>query len=577
MNQAEQLRVRADDLRRRRLAKARSSSWFLATAILGRGWNPDAGGKDSPYKGRGLTEELHRLLCEWHDRNRNEPATGLFLSRFYHKTELNIVWMIQDILRDPCIRIGYFHGVDMLASQVVAEVGHHLQFCRELRKLEPIGIDEKGEPYNVLPGEKVKKFVTADQLTVKRHRHSRFPTLFGKGVNSEMTGLHMDIAYPDDIIGRNTIQDSQLGNVASWYQNTLVPVVDGGRFRPTGTLWDIEAIYLEWIASSHWKTVVLPCATDEEHDFISKPDLVDWTADKIAVPYDPKLFAPLYGPLSYRAESRKKLVWYQREMKHDFMPQMANDPSPAGEKPWNPKECEHYITGKEAGGAGLVVVLGDPAPAKVGSLSAERKVVGKEIYASEKDDWTWAVVKLRRRGQRNEIILLQLSGSKLWDLDEGFHEGCRLQKVWHARRHAVEKTGQAIALYDETHRRIAREEQVAHSPVDLTMTYQGKNAQFAALCSRARADEFLICETVDKKHLDKFLHQARNWRPMKQATGSKNGLPFDDYANVVSFACDPAFAPMVPLVDDDMNAEWSPFKKYESQRPSIGSRYIHIR
>lgn len=559
MNEA-LLRVRADQERKRRLKKAQSDSWFLA-GLLGYYWNPNAKGKDCPYQGAGLTEELHKPIFGWYDANRSFPAIGTYLSRFYHKTTMAVVEIVQDIIRDPCITLGYFHAVDALASQVVDEVGHHLQFNDELRKLEPIGIDDDGKPYNILPpkpkvGGRANKFVTSDQFTVKnRHRYSRFPTLFGKGINSEMVGLHMTKAYIDDIVTRNTILDSQLQNVAGWFQNTLLPVVDGGLFRSFGTLWDIEAVYMDWIGSSDWKTIVFPCATDAEHDFISTPSLVDWKAEKIAVPYDPKLSCPLYGPLGYRDESRKKLFWYQRNMKHDFMPQMANDPSPAGEKPWKADKCEHKITAKEASGPGLIVVLGDPAPARVGSLNLERKDKSKEIYQAEKDVWTWAVVKMRRRGQRNEIILLQLSGSREWDLDSGFREGCRLQRVYHARRHAVEKVGMAIALYDETHRRIAREEQVAHSPVELTMTYMGKNAQFAALCSRAEADEFLICETVDKVHLDQFLHQARNWRPMKAAAGSKNGLPFDDYANVVSFACDPTFAGMIPQIGPDEN-DW---------------------
>lgn len=549
--------------REKRLRRAQNDLWYLATKILKRGWNPEAGGKDSPFRGKGLTEELHKPLCGWIDRNRSALSLAYWFARWHHKTELVMAQIIQDILRDPCVTLGYFHGVDLLAGQVVQEVAWHLQNNPELRKLDPIGVDDEGKPYNVLPARNAKKFVTADQFTVRRHRYSRFPTLFGKGVGSETTGLHMSKAYLDDIIGRKTIEDSGLAKVKTWFQNTLMPVVDDSQIRVSGTRWHIDAVYEDWIKSPDWKTVVLPCAVREEDDFITDPSRVDWSQDKIMLVGDKKLAAPIYGPLEYRGQQRKKLVWFMENMGQDFDPQMMNDPSPAGEKPWDREACEHIIPLKETHGPGLVVVLSDPAPAKTGSMDARG---AKWRGDGTKDDWATCVVKIRRNGMRNEIILLDGKFSKEWDVDEGFDMICDLKRKWGASKHAVESTGQAIALYENSHKRAADRAKVPFSAIELEGTYRGnaKNVYFSALASRAKNREFFICETCDPGFREKFLAQAREWRP--QDNGG-NSLRYDDCANVVSFATDPALQNMAPQVGEVVRTPWELADDEEPSEP----------
>jgi hypothetical protein len=98
---------------------------------------------------------------------------------------------------------------------------------------------------------------------------------------------------------------------------------------------------------------------------------------------------------------------------------------------------------------------------------------------------------------------------------------------------------------------------------------KGKNLRFGALCSRAAADEFLICtETIKPDMLEEFLRQAREWRPL--ATG-RNALKYDDLADVVSYSTDMAIN--VYEVDEAV-PEWSPFKKPVDDDLVHGSRYV---
>jgi hypothetical protein len=109
---------------------------------------------------------------------------------------------------------------------------------------------------------------------------------------------------------------------------------------------------------------------------------------------------------------------------------------------------------------------------------------------------------------------------------------------------------------------------VKFSPVELTQTYKGKNLRFAALCSRGKADELLIADTVPEGIRSVFLSQAREWRPLE--TG-RNGLKYDDMADVLSYATDPA---LDHYEMSEKMREWSPYRRQEEDPELSGSRYV---
>jgi len=531
----------ADRQRERRRRRAESDLYFLCAKVLGYEW--------SPALQRGMTEGFHYELCKRMDRLRGHPRVGTFCARWHLKTTVFTIGLaVQEILRNPDVTILISHAVDEEVEKIVSEIANQFQANKELRRLAP----------EIVPAVNNKRWSKSNQFTVRRTKFSRQPTVLGRGAGAEITGSHVDMILLDDIIGRRTIEDSALPKIASWYRNTVLPVLNpGGRIRAVGTRWHHDDLWGKFIGDPAWDCVVRGALEVE-----GKPDESG----------EPVLWGPGTEVVPGGIEAaRGRLELLRSEMGPDFPPQMQNDPSPAGEKPWDRAACEHFVTLKESAGQGTLIVLSDPAPAKTGSIDARG---AKARGDGSKDDWATCVVKVRRRGLRREVILLDGRKSKDWDVDAGFDVICDLKRKWHVQKHAVEATGQAIALYEHTHRQAARRAGVSFSPVKLEGTYRGqaKNSYFAALASLAKNDEFLICaETCDKEFLEAFLAQAREWRPLDNGG---NGLRYDDCANVVSFATDPAIISLAPIVPEDHT--WSPFQRLDRDEGySNGTQRIH--
>jgi hypothetical protein len=108
--------------------------------------------------------------------------------------------------------------------------------------------------------------------------------------------------------------------------------------------------------------------------------------------------------------------------------------------------------------------------------------------------------------------------------------------------------------------------------VPFETTYRGKNHRFGILASRALAGEFLISDGCPKEFLDKFLEQARTWRPM----GNRNGLREDGAADVVSYACDSGLSLFYQDVPISASG-WNPLMEDpESQPYRSRSRYCAV-
>lgn len=524
-------RVRKEDARLRELHRCQTDLYYLCTEVLGYAWNPD--------KQQGMTEAFHGPLCARMDRLREHPRVFAASHRGSLKTTvLTIGLAIQEILRDPDVTILIPHAVEDEAVKIGSEIVNHFRMNKRLRALRP----------DICPAPNAKWWYGAGRMTIKREKFSRQPTVLCVGAGSEIVGAHVDLILADDIIARRTIENSELPKIKSWWQNTALPVLNpAGRIRVVGTRWHPDDIYGEFIANTEtWDCLIRACSE------------IDGAADYTL--QNPVHHGPEDGG---REKAMARLERARKEMGGDFPAQMMNDPSPASEKPWQ-RDREIVITKKDADGPGFKVVVSDPAPAKTGSLDA---LGAKRRADGSKDYWANAVLKFRRNGMRNEIILLDGSMSREWDVDAGFDEVCRLKRVHGATHHAIESTGQAIALYSKSMDQAARRAGVPNAALEMKGTYRGnaKNIYFAALASAAASGEFVISDGCDKSFLEMFLGQAREWRPLESGG---NGLRYDDCANVVSFGTDPVFsshAPQVvkrgmeafnPLADDEQGEQY---------------------
>lgn len=525
-------RVLKDNARKAELRRCQEDLYYLCSEVLNYAWNP--------AKQQGMTEAFHGPLCERMDRLRSHPRILTLAPRRTLKTTVFTIGLaIQEILRDPDVTILIPHAVEDEAIKIVAEITDHFRSNKRIRAMEP----------SIMPATNGKWWYGAGRMTLRRTTFKRQPTVMGVGAGSEIGGAHCDLILPDDIVGRRTIENSELPKIASWWQNTALYVLNNeGRVRAVGTRWHPDDTWQDFINSGLWDVVV-----------------------RAASEIDGKADYTLQNPVHFGTESGgfkkaiKRLEISQQESKGDFAAQMMNDPSPASEKPWDKETCEHLVDSKYIAGAGRVVLVHDPAPAKIGSLDA----TGAKTRADgTKDYWSIGVFKYRLNGDRKEIMWIDGAQSREWDLDTGLRTGCQMMRKWGAKRVAIEATGTSIAIYTSRLRDIAREEGVKYSPVDLEGTYKGKQLRFGVLCSRARADEFLIGETVPPDVRKVFLDQAREWRSLESG---RNGLKHDDMADVVSYATDPA---LNHYEMSEKMREWSPYRVPEDDGPQHGSRYV---
>jgi len=481
-----------------------------------------------------LTEAFHKPICEWIVAHEDDDFLVLLAARDHYKTTIQAADLVRHIVRDPNKTHLVLHAVDEEACKLVEEVGTHFQKNKELRALVP----------QLCPSSSQRRWLKVNQFTVARDRYDRQPTLLGKSTGAEITGVHITGSIrPDDIIGRNTIEDSQLPKVKSWWQSTIMPVRRPGcKIRGTATRWDINDITGEWIKDKQWVSMVRAALeTDGKPDYKGVPVLY----------------------------SKREIEIRRRAMGPNFGPQMMNDPSPAGEKPWDQERCEHFISRDEAKGVGRIFVLSDPAPAKVGSFDG---VGEKRRMDGTKDDWAIAAVKVRANGQRQEIILLNGRASKEWAPEAGDDAICELLRQYPGAMFFEEYYGFSNSERQVSMRRAARRNGVKLRWVEFKGSYRasGKNVRFAELANKAKNDEFLICDSCPKDFLEKFLGQARQWRPM----GKKNSLRYDDCADVVAMAtmdCVISRAPQAQFEPD----EFSPYKRQQEEaEPIFQSRYI---
>lgn len=487
-----------------------------------------------------LSEEFHGpMLADWDRidmaRFAGHPIDTIDLwPRDHIKTWCERARTLRYYIWNPAWTHTWWHAVEEMAQESGVAIAKTIQSNKEFRKMMPP---------EALPSIFARRFVQAAGFHLKSNRIGDAPSLRAWGTGSEATGGHSLGGTLDDVIGLNDIADSQIPAKRRWYQGTVCNVIRSeGWKNAIGTRWDREDIYADWLKSPNWISRVRACLeTDGKPDYKGTP--VYLTAEQI----------------------EKKRIELGEVM---FSFQMMNDATPSGIRSWDPLTCERFVGEKEFRG-GITVCLSDPAPAMIGSgRDSQEKARGD----GTKNEWAIAIVRLRKNGIRNEAILLDLAASKEWDLHTGYRKIFQMMRKWGCSRLAEEATGQAIALYEATRREIAREEGAKYRAVKLAGTYRGqaKKTYFAALCSKAKEDEFLIADSVPKIELDLFLEQVRNC--VFVGDGFRNNLKLDDRMNVVSFVTDPEIARLAPVIAPEK--EWSPFLKKEDDLPQHGSRYV---
>ena len=445
---------------------------------------------------------------------------------------------------NPATTVTWWHAVAESAVESGEAIGEQLQHNKELRRLFPVGI---------LPAENRKKWITGGSFNLRGKRIGDSASMHCLGAGGEGTGKHSLVAVLDDFVGYNDVVDGQMPKKKQFYQATVCNVVlrlDGkhGWKDAIGTHWAIDDPYVDWRTSKDWVSTVRACLeTDGVPDEAGQPVYL----------------------------SRDQIEKEKREQGSTmFQFQMMNNPSPSGEKPWVSSSCEHTCTVEEAKGEGWVVVLGDPAPRAFGSTDGRDERFRRD---GTKNFWANIVVKLKRKGELRQIILLDGSQSKMWGLEEGMQQLVKLALKWRAHEGYAESTSTPIfrQAFIDAKKDLGWKGYVIGSRGDendrLKATYnsRAKIGYLTSLADRAKEKEVLVCESFPPELKEVFLSQMRGFMPLPDG---RTGIPFDDLVNAVAFATDPYFKNRYQAVGEEWS--WSPFRNEERDEPQNGSRYV---
>jgi hypothetical protein len=518
-----------------------------------------------------LSETFHKpMLDEWDqmdlrrwrifyglEQKGDDPTDNMDLwFRGAIKTWCTRARVLRYYLMDPATTVTWWHAVEEKAVQSADAIAEQLQLNTKLRAMFPAG---------VLPAMNRKKFCAGGRFNLKGKKIGTGNSMEALGAGGEGTGGHSLVAVLDDFVGYNDVVDGQMPKKKEFYKATVCNVVQrivvtdpqtkvareiNGWKDVIGTHWAVDDPYVEWRDSQYWAARVRACL---ETDGVPDPN-----------------GQPVYL-------SRQRIAQEMEEQGSVmFQFQMMNNPSPAGEKPWIASECEHTCTKEEAKGSGWVVALGDPAPRAVGSTDGRDERYRRD---GSKNWWANVIVKLRRKGELRQIILLDAEQSKEWGLEEGMGRLVKLGLKWRANEGYCESTSTPIYTekFIEAKKEFgwkgyvigSRKHMDADDRLKMTYNARAKNAYLTALADRARQAEVIVCDTFPRELLDVFWGQMRGFMPLPDG---RTGIPFDDLANAVSFATDPYFRNRFQAVEEEWS--YSPYRETLDETSSHGSRYV---
>lgn len=176
----------------------------------------------------GLHDELAAFLEEPTDRKLILVPRGHFKSSI-----VTVGWSIQQILRDPNVRILITNAVWDLSRKFLREISGLLT---DKSLLPEIFGRFDG------PGSKF----TQDEITVSQRTRGTIKeaTITTAGVETALTGGHYDIILHDDLVEENNIgTKEQIQKIIRFYQNSLDLLDPGGKILVVGTRWAMGDLY----------------------------------------------------------------------------------------------------------------------------------------------------------------------------------------------------------------------------------------------------------------------------------------------------------------------------------------------
>lgn len=501
-------KVQADRALKAEQAQAKTDLFHLATERMGMDL---------------LSEEWHLPICRWFEEQKDHKFVAFFSPRTSYKSTLQVARIVQDLLNNPEEQIMLISHKLTIANELVNEVAHHIQKNVRVREMLPEDYQMRSNDVRFLTGGSAN--VPAEfSLPLPPGKHRRHPSLRAGSIAQKLTGMHPTIVYLDDIIDGESLKEMSLEDVEHWVTNTLMEILDLGKLRVIGTLWDLQDWYHKVMQDTTWvyqKRAILENENGEP-DYEGQPIKI-YKKDALA-------------PEGKRFLTQQDVEDYKIKTKSNFYRAYMNDPKPQHERPWKQNK-ERLIDSEYVPELSKIAVLVDPAPL------GEEQTLSRAGY-KKKDASSIAVVGYARANGRMIRILLDGKFKKDWTLDELLLTAKNLAEKYEADIIGLEE-GRASALAAAFYRRdmeaLCRKSEKLRGVhcVSFKSTQQGKNRRILDLAAiNAMGDFWISKDECDGEFLSKFLEQARTY------PSTTDG--HDDVIDSVAYMDDPAVAEHVP-------------------------------
>ena len=201
--------------------------YFLATEIFKL--------KDAKYKGRKRwCEKIHGPMCDMFE---SDEDTLVVVFRGAMKTTIAKVWMVQKIIQNPDVRIGFWSKNSSLAEATLDSVKDMMENDELMRLF----------PETLMPRKKGKKGGwekdNAGQMTISRSESMRAVSsneaqIEVWGTTSSAVGRHYDYMYYDDPIDKDNVNTpSAVEKMREWWGYVQAIKEPGACQKYTGTPW----------------------------------------------------------------------------------------------------------------------------------------------------------------------------------------------------------------------------------------------------------------------------------------------------------------------------------------------------
>lgn len=182
---------------------------------------------------------FHKELCQFIEEERHKKKLVLIPRGHLKSTLVTIGYSVQQIEKNPNIRILILNATWQLAVDFLTEIKRHLKQNNRLKELY-------GDVLAVEAPEWAQ-----DRITLHRKdTNIKGPTVWASGIDANLTGSHPDLIIMDDVVSRNNTQTrEQVDKVILGYKDALDLLEPGGQLIVIGTRWT-ESDFYSWILDS---------------------------------------------------------------------------------------------------------------------------------------------------------------------------------------------------------------------------------------------------------------------------------------------------------------------------------------